>query len=287
MMKVLLLGGGGQVGGELRLRVPPRVQLVAPGRRELDITDGAEVAALVREIKPAWIINAAAYTAVDRAEEEREQAFAVNAGGPELLARAARTNGAGLIQLSTDFVFAGDRSSPYRPDDHCRPLGVYGASKLEGERRVLRYAGEQALIVRTSWLYAAAGANFVATMLRLMGEREELGVVADQVGTPTWARGLVELLWRMVEGPERRGIYHFSDAGVASWYDFAVAIQEEARRLRLLEREIALRPLATAEYPTKARRPPYSVLDKSLTWRDFAIEPRHWRVCLREMLQEM
>lgn len=287
-MKVLLLGGWGQAGGELRRAAPGGVELVVPRSRELDISDGAAVTELVRALRPAWIINAAAYTAVDRAEDEPERAYAVNAEGAGAVALAAGAVAAGLIHLSTDFVFAGEQSSPYQPGDPCRPLGVYGASKLAGEELVVRHSAGRALIVRTSWLYAAEGGNFVHTILGLLRQKEQLGVVADQVGTPTWARGLAGLLWRMVQdGSGRRGIYHYSDAGVASWYDFAVAIQEEALGLGLLSRAIPLRPLATADYPTRARRPAYSVLDKRTTWRDFAVEPRHWRVCLREMLQSL
>jgi len=223
---------------------------------------------------------------VDKAESQPELAFAVNATGPGNLAAAAGEVGARFIHLSTDFVFDGAKSSPYRPDDRPNPLNIYGASKLAGEVAV-REKSPGALIVRTSWLYAAHGHNFVKTMLRLLAEREQLQVVADQVGTPTWAGFLARALWAAAARPELRGIYHWSDAGVASWYDFALAIQEEALQLGLLSRAIPIEPITTAAYPTAALRPAYSVLDKSSAWRDLAIGGRHWRVALRIMLREL
>jgi dTDP-4-dehydrorhamnose reductase len=261
------------------------VELVCLTRRQLDITNEVAVAATIGAINPDLVINAAAYTAVDKAEAERESAFAVNATGAGNLAKAARQAGARFFHISTDFVFNGEKSSPYLPKDACDPVNVYGAGKLAGERLVTEYSDGQALILRTSWLYSAHGQNFVTTMLRLMRERDELGVVADQVGTPTWARTLAEVLWSAANKPTLAGIYHWSDVGVASWYDFAVAIQEEGRALGLLEKATPINPIRTEDYPTAARRPAYSVLDKSDTWRDFGAEGKHWRVCLREMMQ--
>lgn len=285
-MKVLITGAGGQLGRALVATAPKDVTVQPCTSAQLDVTDLQEVTMLVHEARPDVIINAAAYTAVDRAEQEHEHAFAVNARGPAHLAQAATACGARLLQVSTDYVFDGTGSRPYQPLDATHPLGVYGASKRAGEEAVLGFAGN-AVILRTSWLYDAAGNNFVRTMLRLMGEREQLGVVADQIGSPTWSHGLAEALWAAVQQPRLQGIYHWADLGVASWYDFAVAIQEEALALNLLQRAIPIRPLRSEEYPTAARRPAYSVLDTSATRTALGLSGRHWRVALRTMLKGM
>jgi dTDP-4-dehydrorhamnose reductase len=284
-MRVLLVGGSGQLGRELQHCKPADVELQALGSSVMDLREQEEVTARVNGFQPQVVINAAAYTAVDRAESEREAAFAVNGLGAANLAQAARTVGAYCLQVSTDFVFDGEQSRPYLPMDRTNPLGVYGASKLAGEQLALAAYPEGVAIVRTAWLYSVFGNNFVTTMLRLMAERESLGVVADQVGTPTWGRGLAEALWQMCRA-QPKGIHHWTDTGVASWYDFAVAIQEEGFACGLLAREIPIRPITTAEYPTPARRPAYSVLDKSETWAALGITPSHWRVALRQMLLE-
>ena len=285
-MRVLVAGAGGQLGFELKRTRPLGVELLALSSGELDLTEAGAVRRRVAEERPGLIINAAAYTAVDRAEAERERAFAVNGQGAANLAVAAREADARLIHLSTDFVFDGEKSSPYLPDDAPNPLGVYGASKLAGEERVREILGPATAIVRTAWVYSVHGHNFVKTMLRLLGEREAVSVIADQVGTPTWARHLAQALWRMAER-ELTGVHHFTDAGVASWYDFAVAIQEEALALGLLAREARIRPIASGQYPLPARRPPYSVLDKTSLWQAMDWEPSHWRAALRAMLREL
>ena len=284
-MRVLLVGGSGQLGRELQHCKPADTDLLALGSRELDLREAALVAERVNAFQPQVIINAAAYTAVDRAESEQEAAFVVNGQGVANLAQAARSVGAYCIQVSTDFVFDGAQSRPYLPTDQTNPLGVYGASKLAGEQLALAAYPEGVAIIRTAWLYSAFGNNFVTTMLRLMSEREDIGVVADQVGTPTWARGLAEALWRMCR-VQPKGIYHWTDAGVASWYDFAVAIQEEGLACGLLDREIPIQPINTVDYPTPARRPAYSVLDKTETWAALGMKSCHWRVALRRMLLE-
>jgi dTDP-4-dehydrorhamnose reductase len=284
-MRVLLVGGSGQLGRELQHCKPADTELLVLGSQELDLREAGLVEARVSASRPQVIINAAAYTAVDRAESEPDAAFAVNGQGAENLARSARTVGAYCIQISTDFVFDGAQAHPYRPADRTNPLGVYGASKLAGEQLALTACPEGVAVVRTAWLYSAFGNNFVTTMLRLMGERDNLRVVADQVGTPTWGRGLAEALWRMCR-VQPKGIYHWTDAGVASWYDFAVAIQEEALACGLLDREIPVLPINTVDYPTPARRPSYSVLEKTETWAVLGMTPCHWRVALRRMLHE-
>ena len=284
-MRVLLVGGSGQLGRELQHCKPAGIELLALGSQELDLREAGLVAVKVDAFRPQVIINAAAYTAVDRAESEQEAAFAVNAQGAGNLATAACAVGAYCIQVSTDFVFDGVQSHPYLPMDRTNPLGVYGASKLAGEQLALAAYPEGIVLVRTAWLYSAFGNNFVTTMLRLLAERETIGVVVDQVGTPTWGRGLAEALWKMCQ-VQPKGIHHWTDAGVASWYDFAVAIQEEGVGCGLLDREIPIRPINTVDYPTPARRPAFSVLDKSETCAALGMKPRHWRKSLRQMLRE-
>jgi dTDP-4-dehydrorhamnose reductase len=285
-MRALVTGASGQLGRELARTAPPQVQCIALDRTCLDVTDPDSVKRALDTHLPQIVINAAAYTAVDRAEQERERATAGNALAPGLLAEAARDRNLRLIHVSTDFVFDGTRNTPYMPNDITNPLGVYGATKREGELRVLATSADQAVIVRTGWVYAAVGNNFVNTMLRLMQERGDVGVVADQIGTPTWARGLARALWQLADHPDARGIYHWSDAGVASWFDFAVAIAEEARRCGRLTREATVRPIGTRDYPTPAQRPAYSVLDKTAIWSLLGTQPLHWRTALREMLCE-
>ncbi len=281
-MKALIVGSRGQLGRGLQASAPAGVSVVAHDYDTLDITDRAAVAAMVEAERPDLILNAAAYTAVDKAESDADAAHAVNATAVGLLAEAARGVGARLVHVSTDFVFDGTSGVPYAPDAAPNPLGVYGRTKLEGER----LAGDDALIVRTAWVYAPAGGNFVRTMLRLMAERPEVRVVADQIGTPTYAPGLAAALWTLAE---RRvaGIHHYTDAGAASWYDFAVAIQEEAVTAGLLGQAVPVIPIATADFPTPARRPSYSVLDKSSTFAALGGPTPHWRANLRLMLNEI
>ena len=285
-MKVLVTGVNGQVGGSLVSAVPPGITLLTPSHKDLDIADGAAVRAFIQKHRPEAIINAAAHTAVDRAESEPELARRVNEDGPRHLATAARDTGARVIHVSTDFVFDGAASSPYRPDARTNPLSVYGKTKLAGEQAVLESLPASSVVVRTAWVYAAAGKNFVHTMLRIMKANGSVRVVADQVGTPTAARPLAETLWKILAKPEIQGVHHWTDAGVASWYDFAVAIAEEGAQLGLVPDDVAVTPIATADYPTPARRPPYSVLDKtSLISSGFT--PVHWRKRLRTVLGEL
>ena len=285
-MRVLLVGGSGQLGRELQRCKPGEVDLLALGSSELDLREAETVAARVSGFRPRVIINCAAYTAVDRAENEQEAAFGVNGQGAANLAQAARAVGAYCLQVSTDFVFDGTQSRPYLPTDRTNPLGVYGASKLAGEQMALAAYPEGVAIVRTAWLYSACGNNFVTTMLRLMGERETLGVVADQVGTPTWGRGLAEALWQMSR-VQSKGIYHWTDAGVASWYDFAVAIQEEAASLGILEEMTEILPIKGSDSPSFAARPGYSAMDTSETRQELGMPGAHWRENLRTMLKEL
>jgi dTDP-4-dehydrorhamnose reductase len=271
-MRVLIAGGTGQLGRALIASAPAGVTVIAPHRADLDITEPATVAAAIAAARPDLVINAAAYTAVDRAETEPDLAHRVNAVAVAVLAAHAPR----LIHISTDFVFDGTASRPYPIDAAANPLGTYGASKRAGEIA----AGPGALIIRTAWVYAAEGQNFVHTMLGLMRSRTEIRVVADQVGTPTHAAGLARAVWALAG---HTGILHWTDAGTASWYDFAVAIQEDALAAGLLQTAIPIVPVRTADYPTAARRPAYSVLDKTATWA-ITGPAVHWRSELRHCL---
>jgi len=281
-MKILITGAGGQLGLALQSRLPADAEVVAATSADLDIGNADAVQSCVDALQPQFLINAAAYTAVDKAESDPDNAFRINGDAVGHLARAARSVGARLVHVSTDFVFDGTAGIPYAPGALTAPLGIYGESKLRGEIA----AGEDALIVRTAWVYGSRGNNFVRTMLRLMAEREELRVVADQIGTPTWASSLADGIWKLATAGAT-GVYHYTDSGVASWYDFAVAIQEEALAVGILDRAIPVFPIPTSAYPTPARRPHYSVLDKEATIAVLGAPAAHWRTNLRLMLREV
>lgn len=284
-IRILLAGANGQLGLDLARRAAETdgVELHARGRDTLDITDAAAVQQAVEAVRPDWVINAAAYTAVDRAESEPEAAFAVNRDGAANLARAAATQGARMLQVSTDYVFDGELGRPYRPNDTPNPINVYGESKLAGERAVDAALGDHALILRTAWVYAAHGQNFLRSMLRLMAEREELGVIEDQIGTPTSTLGLAETVLAAVR-QGLTGTHHWTDAGVASWYDFAVAIRDEAHALGMDTARCRIRPISWEEYPTAARRPANSRLDKSTLREQLGRPGAPWRDALRSTL---
>ena len=285
-MKVLVLGGGGQVASAVVAAAPAQHQVVAKSRAELDIGDDAAVKHALAEAGADWIVNAAAYTAVDLAEDRPAQAIAVNDTAVGVLAAAASGAGCRLLHLSTDFVFDGKSNRAYLPGDQTNPLSVYGVSKLGGERHVLNGAAA-GIVLRTAWVYAAAGRNFVLTMLRLMREKEQVSVVCDQIGTPTWAAGIAAAIWGLIEAGAPGGVYHWTDLGVASWYDFAVAIQDEALASGLLSRAVPIIPISSAAYPTRARRPAFSVLDTASTRALIKVPARHWRHNLRTLLDDI
>ncbi len=294
-MKVLLTGATGQLGQALIASRPEGVELVPLGRSDLDLADANACRQLLRQHQPDWLLNAGAYTAVDRAEGEPELAMAVNAAAPQAFAEALAQTGGRLLQVSTDFVFNGQQGSPYRPDQAPEPLGVYGASKAAGERAVLAALEPgRARILRTSWVYGPVGANFCLTMLRLHGLKaaacEPLGVVADQVGCPTASFGLAAACWRAIGigvDPAAAAVLHWSDAGAASWYDFAVAIGELGVATGLLEQAARVRPIPTSAYPTPAARPPYSLLDCTASRELLGLEPTHWRAALAQVLGQL
>lgn len=282
---ILVTGGTGQVGWELARALAPLGRVTAPGRAVLDLGDEGSIRRAFRDAAPALVVNAGAHTAVDRAEGEPELARALNATAPGILAEEAARAGVPLVHFSTDYVFDGSRGAPYTEDDPTAPLGVYGRTKREGEEAVAA-AGGAHLVLRTSWVYGTRGHNFLRTMLRLARERDELRVVADQVGAPTWSRMLAEATAAIVapfragsgwEIPaEVSGIYHLTARGETSWHGFAEAIlaldpgRAEQRARRVV-------PIATAEYPTPAPRPPYSVLSTAKAERVFGVALPEWR----------
>jgi dTDP-4-dehydrorhamnose reductase len=285
MSRVLVTGANGQLGLELRATLPAGIEFHGVDLPQLDITDAAAVISSVEQIRPTVIINCAAYTAVDKAETDSELAYAVNRDGARHLAVAAKRVGARLVQVSTDFVFDGRQSTPYKVGDAPGPLGVYGHSKLEGEQLAYAETAGDALIVRTAWLYSAHGQNFVKTMLRLMREKPQLNVVADQIGTPTSATTLAQAIWKLLACAASGGTYHYTDSGAASWYDFACAIRE----LGLAAGAPALAPVTpipSSAYPTPAQRPAYSVLDKSATAALIGVAP-HWREPLNAVIRAL
>lgn len=281
-MRVLIAGSGGQLGRALAASAPAGVDLIAPPEAEFDIGNPEEVADVVSRFRPDLLINAAAWTAVDKAEAEEDRALLINATAVGYLASAAHKTGARFVQVSTDYVFDGQACEPYRTDTATAPASAYGRTKLAGELAA-REQHSAPLIIRTAWVYASEGNNFVRTMLRLMSERDEVRVVADQVGSPTHAASLARAIWSL---QSHSGLFHWTDAGITSWYDFAQAIQDEALRLGLLSKAVPVIPIATADYPTPARRPAWSVLDKSSSW-SITGPARHWRHELIACLEEI
>lgn len=284
-MNVLVTGCRGQLGSELKVLAAKRgsVKFFFYDLPELDITDKESVNRVCSEHDTAAIVNCAAYTAVDRAEEEPGAAFRVNRDGSSVLAGAAKERNALLVHVSTDYVFDGKSFLPYRESDPVSPLGVYGRSKWEGEECIRRTAPSY-MILRTSWLYSSYGNNFVKTMIRLGGEREQLNVVFDQVGTPTSAADLaaavISILDRYDSGRVYAETYHYSNEGVCSWYDFAKVI------MKTKGLKCTLLPVETSEYPTKAERPHYSVLHKGKIKQHWALDIAHWQESLERMLEQ-
>lgn len=281
-MKVMITGAAGQLGRALVSSAPPAVEIVPTDRVTLDLADLDAVRRTVDVLSPDLILNAGAWTAVDLAEGEPAAAHVVNAGAVEVMAEALRERGGRLVQISTDFVFDGESSRAYRTSDTRNPLSVYGKTKAAGEDA----AGPDAIVVRTGWVHGANGANFVTTMLRLMRTRDEVRVVADQIGAPTWTGGLASAIWALAERGQA-GIWHWTDAGIATWYDFAVAIQEEAITFGLLDRTVPTIPITSRDFPLPAKRPAFSLLDSTLTREVLGLQAVHWRTNLRCHLEQL
>jgi len=286
-VRVLLTGAQGQVGCALTRSAPAGTQLLALSRLELDIVDEDSIARVLEQFRPDVVINTAAYTAVDSAEAQPDLAASANVDGPALLATAiARTPGR-MVHLSTDFVFDGAESRPYAPDASPNPRNVYGKTKLAGERAVLDALPERSTVLRTSWVYGATGRNFLLTMLRLMREKGVVRVVDDQVGSPTSTASLTRAIWRVASDAQLRGIHHWTDAGIASWYDFAMAIATRGFALGLLSSAPEVIPISTADFPYAAARPAFSVLDKRATAKALGIQPVHWQRALADIMTEL
>ena len=291
-MRVCVVGAGGQLGRELWDARPEGCEALFLNRQELDITSYSCVKDVVEEFQPKVVINAAAFTLVDRAETEIQTARIINTYGPENLARVCRDQGAVLIHISTDFVFDGKSSRPYRPEDEPNPLNVYGQTKLEGERKIIESGLKEYAIVRTSWVYSKYGSNFLNTMLRLFSERDSLGIVNDQFGCPTSAKCLANAIWRLATSQvsvnnkldKAQKIFHWSDSGVATWYDFAVEIQKKALENGLLESAIPISPISSTEYPVPAKRPSYSVMDTSAIRNLLGLESTSWQSELEKVI---
>jgi dTDP-4-dehydrorhamnose reductase len=283
MKKIIVIGAHGQLGNEFRVLSSdyPQYQFFFYDKEHLDITIREDVDKRITELKPDYLINCAAYTAVDKAETEKEPAFAINKEAVNNLATACTRNGVKFIHISTDYVFDGTASKPYKETDTVSPANVYGISKLKGEEEAIR-GNEDAIIIRTAWVYSVYGHNFVKTMLRLMRTRPEINVVADQQGSPTYAADLAEAILKIIEmGKWVPGIYHFTNEGVITWFDFA----EEIRKLS--NASCAVNAITTEQYPTPAKRPKYSVLDKSKIQQTFGIELKNWKEILHQCLAKM
>lgn len=288
----LLTGVSGQLGGELKEILSPLGEVVGVGREKMDLTQPDRIRSIISEVKPDFIVNCAAYTAVDKAEIETEEAKLANAIAPKIIASEAKRIGAFLLHVSTDYVFDGTKNTPYIEEDSTNPINSYGKTKLAGEIEIER-TGANCIILRTAWVYGTCGkGNFVKTMLRLGSQREELRVVADQIGSPTWTKDISDAIASLLSLVDRgkidktgTNIYHFSNSGVASWYDFAVAIFEEAKDLGFPLKISTVVPITTPEYPTPARRPHYSVLSTQKI-SEILGKPPHWRKSLRQMLKQ-
>ena len=286
MQRILLIGSQGQVGSELRQSLASLGELTTLNRQNLDLSDAGAVSQAIAQIHPDVIVNAAAYTAVDKAETEKELAFAINAIAPKIMAESAAKLDAKLLHISTDYVFDGKKNTPYLEDDSTNPLGYYGQSKLAGEAHIQQNC-DRHIILRTAWVYGVHGkGNFVKTMLRLGKEREMISVVYDQVGSPTWAKDIAGAIAELLQS-DTVGTYHFTNCGLASWFDFAVAIFEEARKIGFPLKVEQVLPIPTSAYPTPAQRPAYSVLaNQKITDLVKRVSP-YWRHSLRDMLQQV
>lgn len=299
-MRILLTGASGQVGGELLKTLKPFGEIVAPPRSEMDLANAASIRETVRAVRPRWIVNPGAYTAVDKAESEPELAYAINAEAVRVIGQEARAIGAGVIHFSTDYVFDGSGSAPYRETDATKPVSVYGASKLAGET-ALADSGAGSLIFRTSWIYGARGKNFLLTILKLARERQTVRVVADQYGAPTWSRDLARMTADVITQCERKargrelaevladvgGVYHAAGAGETTWHGFAAEAVDTRRKVETGVPFAKIEAITTAEYPTPAKRPANSRMDCSRLMERFGWKMMGWQDSLQKVLAEL
>jgi dTDP-4-dehydrorhamnose reductase len=280
---ILVTGSNGQLGSELKELAPlyTAFEFVFLTRNELTLSDDSDIRKIIAAYTPQYVINCGAYTAVDKAESEREEAFQVNAKSVGILAKACSETGAKFIHISTDYVFDGTRQMPLKEDDSVNPINVYGESKLAGERAALNN-NRDSIIIRTSWVYSFYGKNFVKTMIRLMAEKETISVVNDQWGSPTYAADLAKAILQIIQADNwYPGIYHFSNEGVITWYEFAKEIGS------LLQTSCTIQPTTTANFPTPAKRPLYSVMDKSKIQQQYSIGLKQWQESLQECLRKL
>ena len=289
MKKILLTGSDGQVGQDLQQTLTTVGELIAVNRQRMNLTSPENIRQVIQEIRPDIIINAAAYTAVDKAESEPDLAFAINAIAPSIMAEEDKNIGAFLLHISTDYVFDGTKNTPYLEDDHTNPISVYGQTKLAGEQGIEKN-GDRYAILRTAWVYGTQGkGNFVKTMLRLGKEKEQLSIVADQVGSPTWSYDIANTITQILTHlnlAETQEIYHFTNSGVASWYDLAMAVFQEAKSLGFPLKIQQVNPITTKEYPTPATRPHYSVLSGRKIANLLGYNAPYWRDSLKQMLYQ-
>lgn len=281
--KIIVTGANGQLGMELQQLASsyPFFEFVFATRQELPLDNPEMIDSYITRQQPHYFINCAAYTAVDKAESEKELAYKINAEAPGIIAKACKQNNVQLMHISTDYVFNGIGKTPYKEDDATDPVNLYGDSKLEGEKTVIN-SDPGAIIIRTAWVYSEFGKNFVKTMLRLMAEKDQISVVSDQSGTPTYAADLAEAILDIISSQQwEAGVYHFSNEGIITWYDFAVAIKE------LSGSSCKVNPISSSQYPTPAKRPVYSVLDKTKIRQTFGIRPKDWKVSLAVCIEKL
>ena len=293
-MKVLITGSQGQLGKELLKNIPHDIEVIAADRRTFNLLDLKDCREFIFDNKPDWIINAAAYTAVDLAEDEEEKAILINGEAPTAIANALKKTGGKLLQISTDFVFDGKSSSPYKVDDEPNPINIYGKSKLLGENGIKNIMQEnnQYIILRTSWVMGSEGNNFTKTMLRLLKIKEKVSVVYDQIGCMTSSKYLSNICWLIIQKDitkniNNQKIFHWTDAGVSSWFDIATEIGDLSFKLNLLKNPAKVLPISSDNFPTRAKRPNFSLLDCSITKEILNIENKYWRYSLLEILQEL
>jgi len=282
--RILLTGKNGQLGTECRLVIPSDCEVIAVDRSRFDLTHPDAIAKTIREIQPDVLLHAAAWTAVDKAEDCEEEAFAVNATATEVLASCMAQLGGRMVFVSTDYVFSGEGEVPWQENDSVAPLNAYGRTKLAGEKAMAAHLGDRGHVVRTSWLYGRQGANFVRTMLNLMRSGRALKVVEDQVGSPTWAGGLAKALFALARASEAPTMMHYTDEGIVSWFEFAVAIRELGLKHQLPLEESSVSPCPGTEYPTPAARPSWSPMHFSHAWGDLGILPSNWKQALEKAL---
>lgn len=294
-MRILLTGSTGQLGTSLKNNVPDHIDLLSFSKKELDLVNQRDCREIIKEIKPDWVINAAAYTQVDNAEIEKEESLSINGNAPKIFAEELLKTGGKIIQLSTDYVFNGEQNKPYKGNQKRDPVNHYGFTKLFGEKAVENILGKsnQGIILRTSWLMSPFGNNFVKTLVRLLSERDEISVVSDQIGCFTSTKTLSKACWLIIDKFSSRNssrfphILHWADEGITSWYQIAKSIQRFGLELGILRQQKKILPIQSIKYPTKAKRPLYSVLDCKNTYKLLDTKPKHWEQSLYEIMETL